>query len=270
MKKLMPVLLLLAVHYAEAQKNIDGLIHAEQSFAAWSVQHGTKDAFLKFLDSNGMVFERGEAVNGRQVWNKKEDRPGILDWRPEFVEIASCNEFGYTTGPWEFKQTPDDTALARGQFTTVWHVDQNGEWKFLVDLGTGNRTKMSGAGLTRISADKQVAATSSTDEVLAAERDFTALYRSDKRKAYERFLSAKSILNRNSNNPAVDQQHQDLVIEQTPSDIEFTVSGAGMAASGDLAYVYGKTRNGNRNENFLHIWRREKQGWKLALEVLRY
>lgn len=54
---------------------------------------------------------------------------------------------------------------------------------------------------------------------------------------------------------------------KTPFDI--TIIGSGIASSGDLAYVYGNTIIDNKPENYLHIWRKEKHGWKIALEVLR-
>jgi ketosteroid isomerase-like protein len=59
-------------------------------------------------------------------------------------------------------------------------------------------------------------------------------------------------------------------IDKTPSNIQFTVTGAGIASTGDLAYVYGNTLINDKPENYLRIWRKEKQGWKIALEVLRY
>src|SRR5262245_11383803 len=66
-----------------AQKGIDGLIQAEKDFAAFSVNNSTKEAFLKFLDSNGIVFDNGKPVNGIEIWNKRDSRPGVLNWWPQ-------------------------------------------------------------------------------------------------------------------------------------------------------------------------------------------
>jgi len=60
------------------------------------------------------------------------------------------------------------------------------------------------------------------------------------------------------------------MIENTPTNIQFAITGTGIASSGDMAYVYGNTLINNKSENYLHIWRKEKDGWKIALEVLRY
>jgi len=58
MKRLIAIALLMVSFQLKAQRNIDGLINAEKSFAAYSVAHGTKDAFLKFLDSTGLSSTR--------------------------------------------------------------------------------------------------------------------------------------------------------------------------------------------------------------------
>ncbi|MGZ3881471.1 MAG: hypothetical protein ACXVBF_09055, partial [Flavisolibacter sp.] len=59
-------------------------------------------------------------------------------------------------------------------------------------------------------------------------------------------------------------------IKQTPGVIGYTVTGSGIAQSGDLAFVYGNTSINNKEENYLRVWRKEKDGWKIAMEVLRY
>lgn len=270
MKKLIAVLFLIAFRQLNAQKNIEGLINAEKSFAAYSVEHGTKDAFLKFLDSNGIVFEQGKAVNGIEAWNKRERRPGILNWQPQFAEIASSSDFGYTTGPWTFQQkTITDSILARGQYFTVWHIDKNGEWKFLADLGIGNSPENIFTNTKKIIA-KKFSSDAVIDSVSKFEENFAASFHENKLKAYRKFLSTKTILLRNGRLPSTSVDDQLIVVKNTPSNIQFTIAGSGIAASGDLAFVYGNTIINNKQDNYLHIWRKEKSGWKIALEVLRY
>ncbi len=85
MKKLFSISILLFVCLIKisAQKGIDDLINAEKNFAAYSVANSTKEAFLKFLDSTGIVFDNGKPVNGIETWNKREKRPGVLNWFPQ-------------------------------------------------------------------------------------------------------------------------------------------------------------------------------------------
>lgn len=270
MKQLIAVLFLITACQLHAQKNIDGLIAAEKSFAAYSVAYGTKDAFLKFLDSNGVVFDQGKAVNGIEFWNKKEKRPFVLNWSPQFVEIASSNDFGYTTGPYDVKpHAGTDTIVARGQFATVWHMNKNGEWKFLADLGIGNTPENTVTATKKIIA-KKLSGDAASDPVLKAEGNFIALYHENKSKAYQKVLSNKTILLRNGRLPATSIDDQSTVVKNTPSNIKFEITGSGIAPGGDFAYVYGNTVINNKEDNYLHIWRKEKGGWKIALEVLRY
>ena len=255
---------------ANAQKTVTGLINAEKNFSAYCEMNGTKDAFLKFLDSNGVVFEQGKAVNGIEVWNKKEKRAGILKWHPQFAEIASSNDFGYTSGPWTFQQnSTTDSVIARGQYFTIWHLDKNGEWKFLADLGVGN-TPENFSTHTKIVTAKKLTGDPDTDPVVKAEEAFENSFHQNILKAYRDFLSSRIILLRNGRLPATSVDDQVTVVKNTPPEIEFTIAASGIAPSGDLAYVYGNITVNNKQDNYLHIWRREKTGWKIALEVLRY
>lgn len=268
-KKFLLLASILLPSFLRAQKTIDGLINAEKSFAAYSVNHGTKDAFLNFTDSTGIVFDNAQPVNAIESWNKREKRPFVLNWEPAFAEIASSNDFGYTTGPWTLKPGPNDTVAARGQYTTLWHLNDRGEWKFLIDLGNGNTPKSSMSPLKKIEV-KKVTSSSSTGSVLKEEQNFIDAYKADKSKAYAKYLSPQSLLNRNGQYSATDKAIQSETILHTPSDIQFTIAGSGIASTGDLAYVYGSTLINNKQENYLRIWRKEKEGWKIALEVLRY
>ena len=256
---------------AQGQKNIDGLISAEKNFAAYSVAHTTKEAFLKFLDSTGVVFEGGRAVNGLEAWTKKEARPGILNWHPQFAEIAGNGEFGYTTGPWTFQpKTIADSVVARGQYTTVWGITKDGEWKFLVDLGVNNLPSTDSSETQPIAGEKTSTSPIDLKSMVKAEEAFIRAFKKNPRTAYTSFLSEKSILNRNGHLPATTSSAQSLVIASTPAFFSFTIHKSVCAKSGDLGYVYGAVTIQDKTDNFLHIWRREKNGWKLALEVLRY
>jgi hypothetical protein len=43
-----------------------------KNFAAYWVTHNTKEAFLKFMDTSAVMFEKGEPVNDYQRWLKRE------------------------------------------------------------------------------------------------------------------------------------------------------------------------------------------------------
>ena len=196
MKKLLLFAFIISMIELHGQNNTEDLIMAEKSFAAYSVEHGTKAAFLKFLDSNGVVFEQGKPVNGLQSWNKRQDRPGILNWYPVVAEIAGSGDFGYTSGPWTFQPGLQDSVVARGQFNTVWHRTKNGEWKFLVDLGVSNASVEVDTNIT-IKKSKDILKKGTLKSMLQAEDQFIQLMKISEQKAYDNYVSTDARLVRN-------------------------------------------------------------------------
>ena len=235
------------------------MIAAERAFAAHAVQYGTKDAFLKFMDSTAIVFEKGKPVSALEVWSSKPNSTGILDWHPTLAGISSGGDFGYSTGPWTFRNAVNDTVLARGHFISVWHLDKKGEWKFIVDIG-----------VSRSPEEKS----GSVQSILPVGFENGGL---------ASLLEADSLFNESirKNESQQDQISTSVVFKRTgraeqrggarpfPPDIQFSRLGWGMAPAGDLAFVYGTARLEQQTDNYIRIWRREGKSWKLVLEGLR-
>jgi ketosteroid isomerase-like protein len=213
-----------------------------------------------------MVFEKGEAVNARALWQQRDNSQGILNWTPQFAEISSGNDFGYTSGPWTFRGSATDTIAASGQFTTVWHINQNGQWKFLLDLGVSRVPPHSVEQVKLIHHKKSRKYSKS---YLEAEQKFIQSVLADRQATYKKFLSSESILTRHGMMPAENEEEKLKMINMTPP-VQLRILGSGASPSNDLAYVYGSVLLDGRTENYLHIWRKEKKQWKLAFEVLRY
>jgi ketosteroid isomerase-like protein len=258
------------VQQADAQKGIDNLIQAEKDFAAYSVAHSTKEAFLKVMDSSSMMFDNGKPVKGIEFWNKREKNSAVLNWWPQYAEISASGDFGYTTGPWTFQPSKNDSVVARGQYITVWHLDKNGEWKFLADLGVNNTPVNLSNEIKKIVAPKERSKPTKRSSLVSAEEKFIELSKHDKYGAYRKYLSNESILNRNGFLPASKQQEQRVVIDSTSSLIQYIKEGWGISRVLDMGYTYGTTIINGKTENYLRIWRNEETGWKLAVEVLRY
>jgi len=273
MKKIVPIIVVLLIATTViAQKGIDGLVQAERSFAAYSVAHTAKEAFQKYIDSNSIMFDNGKPVKAVELWSKRENRAGILNWRPQFAEISASGDFGYTTGPWTFRQTATDTVAGRGQYSTVWHLDKNGEWKFLVDFGINN-IQENNIELRIVDAKKE----KENEKVIAhvyplvsADNNFNDMLAKKKEKAYEEWLSKESILTRNGHLPAATVVERKILIDATPQKVQYNMIGWGISPVPDMGYTYGTAVIDDKTNNYFRVWRREKGGWKIALEVLRY
>jgi hypothetical protein len=116
--------------------------------------------------------------------------------------------------------------------------------------------------------------------MLKAEEDFIrqtskSSYKGYDRKTwYQRTISANwgnGLLNRNNHYPS-DQLDQWLRIinSDMPAEIKYTINGSFFAPSRDMGVVYGTTLINGKTENYMRIWRKEKDAWKIAIEVLRY
>jgi ketosteroid isomerase-like protein len=273
MKRTVASLLLSVPLLTLAQRMDSPVIDAEKSFAAFSVRNGTKAAFLQFADSNGLVFERGKAVNALAVWNGREARPGVLNWHPIYGLLAKSGDLGFTSGPWTFQQkTINDSVIARGQYNTVWHKTENGDWKFLLDMGVGNTPDFAKARFNF--SEKNVPFTPGTlQDLLKKEEVFVQQTKdpSDRTRAYTASVSTVAfLLDRNGHLPTTAKDDIEKLMSTMPQTITYQLGGSGIARSDDLGYVYGSTTINGKEDSYLRIWRREGKEWKLVLEVLQY
>ena len=160
--------------------------------------------------------------------------------------------------------------MARGQYNTVWHKTKEGEWKFLVDIGNSYKTENNSVEAEKIDAEKLSQKPINLASLVKTEEAFIKALKDGKNQAYSKYLSKKSILNHPGLRPATLKEEQAITIGSIPSDIQLSIINSGIAGSGDLGYVYGSALSNGKTQNYLHVWRREKTGWRLALDVLQY
>jgi len=265
------ITLVLTTYAGLAQPSVDSMMQTEKNFANTSLVASTKEAFVKFIDTAGIVFEKGKPVNGFELYSKSDRRPGILTWEPEYAEISSSNDFGYTTGPWRYyANTLKDDPLARGHFITVWHLNKNGEWKFLIDFGINYNVERKPMPLKKIKPTKGSSKADGRQSLREAEEKFIQSYKSQGKDAYSSFLSSNSRLNYASYLPALTSTERKRLIDSLPLNIAYTTIGLGLSPANDLGYVYGIADINDKHEGYLRIWRREQGAWKIAVEVLHF
>lgn len=134
--------LIMNLSCAEKKTTPDGdfLMKCDREFSEKSVREGMFEAFLSFIDSNGVILrdnsmpsEGKEAL--RQFFSGKSDTSFILSWEPVFGKISDSGDLGYTYGIWTntIKASGEKT---QGTYVTVWEKQQDGSWKFVMDTGT--------------------------------------------------------------------------------------------------------------------------------------
>ncbi len=256
---------------AISQRSIDGMIQTEKNFADTSLIVSTRDAFIKYVDPAGIVFDKGKPVNGLSFYKDHERIPGILTWKPEYAEISSTNDFGYTTGPWKYyENTLTEDPEAQGHFITVWHLTKEGEWRFLIDFGISYNEEQKAMPIKKVNTKKVKVKNNELETLKEAEQRFIKSYTDKGIKAYKDFLSSKSRLNYKGFLPAINSKERKPLLESLPANIQYTIRGSGESSDQDLGYVYGTEKVNDEEDGYLRIWRREKKGWKIAVEVLHF
>lgn len=248
------------------QKNIQGLILAEQSFAQYASQENTRDAFIKYLDSNCVVFDNGKAVNGYQLWLNRQKNNAKLIWQPAFAAIASSLDYGVTTGPWEYKPTISDSAVARGSFTSIWHYTSNGEWKNIFDFGVSYNEKYEHTNPILSYESKESG--EEAEAILTKENLFIADYHTYGSKVYKNEIATDCWFNTNGYLPLYGIQNLDKAAASIPDGIDFKVMAHGRSQNNDFAYVYGTASLNNKTGNYARVWIKENKQWKLLLQTL--
>ena len=111
------------------------LLAADSAFAAMSVAHGAKAAFLAFAANEALTLGPPAAPmnHGRDAIGATfTDFPAdaVLEWAPVSADVAASGDLGCTVG--------EATIAARhsySKYLTVWKRQADGAWKFVADGG---------------------------------------------------------------------------------------------------------------------------------------
>ena len=89
------------------RRTLQEMVQTEQAFSRMAAEKNTRDAFMAFIADDGLLFRPGR-VNGKKwlqdIRPPSDKHPGLA-WQPAFAGMAAAGDLGFTTGPWERKQT---------------------------------------------------------------------------------------------------------------------------------------------------------------------
>jgi ketosteroid isomerase-like protein len=258
----------LSTCFLSAQK-VSEVIDAERSFALYALEHNTKNAFLQYMDSNAVVFDKGQVLDAKKVWTANAVSLGKLLWKPAFAGISNSGDLGFTTGPWEYKPSLTDTALAVGEFATIWRKTGAGEWKFVADIGLTLKKPL--YQFTQIkTADKGTTSAADTSIIFQLEAKTNAAYKQLGASAFVNFASDKSWFILNNHHPLQGMESiRKNITAIMPSDLDFKLVNGNISSTGDLAYAYGNVIYKEKQENYLRVWQNTKKGWRLVMMVVQ-
>ncbi len=145
MKLLMIFSLLFFISCQNNPKKVDKesskaeIVRTEQDFASFAKEKGIAEAFGFFADSSAVIQRGNRLIEGKdsvQAFYHSRIKPGtILEWAPDFVEVSTCGDLGYTYGKYTIS-VPDSIGQpvkSTGIFHTVWKKQPDGSWRFVWD-----------------------------------------------------------------------------------------------------------------------------------------
>jgi ketosteroid isomerase-like protein len=262
--------------------DLQGLANAERSFSAMAKEKNTRDAFLFYFADSAVSSAPGEGPRvGKKHLEAQQPNETWLYWYPVYSDISASGDFGFNTGPWEFRQKKtDEKPVAFGEFVSMWKKNANGEWRVAVDIGIGHgpvTTLVSTINTSTIPLEKIKGKPSSKGDILSVEKNFIEAFRAKGKTAYEESLSTEIRLYRPAKEPFIGLAKANEALSSDLQNLLCSPMGADISSAGDLAYVYGKasfdvTREGTtqkRNGSYMRFWKKEDgKNWKIILDLV--
>jgi len=139
------VFILACVGCEQPQKNTINLVDekialmkTDQAFSEMSVAKGMKEAFIEYIDSNGVLLRGGHlpiiGANAIDFLIQQNDTGYTMNWQPQNAFVSKAGDLGYVYGVYALQPTTIDTVIY-GTYVSIWKKQDDGKWKFVLDSG---------------------------------------------------------------------------------------------------------------------------------------
>lgn len=275
------VLLCASIIYSQGfnKSNFDSMVKTEYEFAARALQVGSRNAFLEFIADDGILF-RPTPVNGKDFLLKQNSRPGFLIWYPSFAFISQSGDLGCTTGPAEFKRNLDSSSIWYGNFCTVWQLQKDGKWKFLIDRGISNnkpeeeikKINYNPNSITNLSTELKEDNSDYKDLIFNIDKKFNDELNSNRSvEVYSKNVSEESRLLREGEQPIIGKTKILEYVSNISGIYSTKIIDGVISRSKDFGYVYGTVNFSGNNKtekfNYIRMWKNESGNWKIIIEL---
>ena len=120
--------------FAQATDKISQLVSAENFFAALAKEKGIKKAFLTVSDANTIIF-RPDPVEVEKYFKNNSRDSGLLSWEPVYARISKSGDWGFTTGPYTYRESENSGETSYGEYLSIWKKNSKNIWKLAIDAG---------------------------------------------------------------------------------------------------------------------------------------
>ena len=114
------------------------MMNADREFSKMSEEKGMKNAFIEYLDSNGVLLRSNRLpIAGADAIDyliQQNDTDYTLTWEPRNGTVARSGELGYTYGIYAIRPSRKDTIIY-GTYVSIWKKQKDGTWKYVLDSG---------------------------------------------------------------------------------------------------------------------------------------
>ena len=265
---------------ADRSAELERVVASERAFAARAQVVNARQAFVEYFAPNAILF----APFAAPAFPRLRESPdwGVnIQWYPAAAAISGAGDMGYTTGPSEYRPSPDAAPTGFGHYTSVWQQQPDGRYLVLIDVGIDHPA--SPARIPDWSASALVPAAVPVLDPAQRQVALEALRRvdaqtgvaaqSDGPKALARVLADDARLHRGGRLPVVGRAEILADLGAAAESFHWTPEAAAVAESGDFGFVYGRGRWARSAESgdlaYLNVWQQRAGEWRLIVHVSR-
>ncbi|MGH6950281.1 MAG: hypothetical protein ACREH4_05390, partial [Vitreimonas sp.] len=200
------------------------------------------------------------------------DGETTLDWRPAYAGVAQSGDFGFTTGPFQFRGREGIV----GHYFTVWRRQRDGSWKWIFDAGTdvvdaGPAVAVDAEIPTLpVALESSGSAEAAIAEVSAIETQI-ASGGAIPSEALSRRLAHNARVNR-AGAPAAMDRAAAVALVLADGGVGYTALRQEAASSGDMVFTLGEVRDlhegAERLRYYARVWQRRPEGWRVVFDEI--
>ena len=278
MKKIVATVLAITFSIGVYAQKADGttksLLNAEKSFADGVAKNGTKETFLKYAATDGLVF-RPNPVNAKTFYATAPDMKNIA-WSADFARVARSGDLGFTSGVY----IEDAETKSYGHYLTVWRAN-DGKWEFILDLGAETNKPLAKKATNfkepkdhyspKYASEKELK--SQRDIIYTTEKTLNTMFKTYGASAFAGFLSEDSQLMFPGTDLLVGKENIIAFNNRMIDKISLKTTSADKALGGDLAYTYGLATIDYKADlretfHYIYVWERQPDfSWNIINQI---
>ena len=114
------------------------LFAVEKEFCVMAQSEGVEKAFTYFAADSAIILRSNLLLKGKEAIRQKYKTfppKAKLEWAPDFAEVSSSGDLGYTYGRYTLTRIDSigHSTQTEGIFQTIWKRQPDGNWRFVWD-----------------------------------------------------------------------------------------------------------------------------------------